>query len=95
MNAENLYRAELLRLHGELLFAIAENENFEVAERHFKTAINLATEQQAHCFYIRATASLANLLRRTNRDEQASRLTAPLKDDLSLYATSSELMKRL
>jgi predicted ATPase len=62
--------AELYRLKGELLM-IKDPGNVAEAERCLRTAIDVARRQGARLFELRATVSLARLLRDTNRREEA------------------------
>jgi predicted ATPase len=87
--------AELYRLKGELLLQDARGR--PQAENCFRTSIEIAQRQQAKSWELRATTSLARLLRDTNRrDEARTRLaqiygwftegfdTADLKDAKAL-----------
>ena len=62
--------AELYRVKGELLM-IKDPENVAEAERSVRTAIDVARRQDAKLFELRATVSLARLLRDTDRRDQA------------------------
>ena len=62
--------AELHRLKGELLM-IKEPGNVAEAECCLRTAIDVARRQSARLFELRATVSLARLLRDTNRRDEA------------------------
>ena len=67
--------AELHRVKGELLM-LKDADNAAEAERSFRTAIEVARRQSARPFELRATISLAHLLRETNRrDEGRAMLT--------------------
>jgi adenylate cyclase len=65
--------AELHRLKGELIL-IRDAANVEEAERCLRTAIDVARWQGARLFELRATVSLARLLRDTNRTNEAHKL---------------------
>ena len=93
---ERVYEAELYRLKGDLLLMRSASNAVE-AERLFRAAIEAARRQQAKSLELRATTSLAPLLRDTNRcDEARARLadiygwftegfdTADLKDAKTL-----------
>jgi predicted ATPase len=67
---EATYRAEFYRLKDELLLA-GKNTNVDEAERAFRTAIKIADQQTARSWELRATTSLARLLRDSNRREEA------------------------
>src|SRR5262249_22484278 len=72
---QRVFEAELRRLKGELL-TIKDIGNVVEAERWFRTARPVAREQGARLSDLRATVSLARLLRDTNRlDEARSMLT--------------------
>jgi tetratricopeptide (TPR) repeat protein len=62
--------AELYRLKGELLL-IKGPGNLVKAERCLRTAIDVARRQGARFFELRATVSLARLLRDTDRRDEA------------------------
>jgi tetratricopeptide (TPR) repeat protein len=68
--AQRLYEAEVNRLHGELrlkqdALCVAE------AQSDFERAIKTAREQNAKSWELRATTSLARLMRDTNRRDKA------------------------
>jgi DNA-binding winged helix-turn-helix (wHTH) protein/tetratricopeptide (TPR) repeat protein len=73
------YEAEIYRLEGELLLQRikseektgSDNRKFSNIESCFKTSIRIARQQQAKSFELRATTSLAKLLQRQNRREEA------------------------
>jgi class 3 adenylate cyclase/tetratricopeptide (TPR) repeat protein len=67
-SGERYVLAELNRLKGELLLIKGGRESAEV---HFRTAIEVARAQEARWWEIRATLSLARLLRDTNRRDEA------------------------
>jgi predicted ATPase len=74
---EQMDYAEMLRLRGEVLlirdrFATAEAEN------SFRAAIEVAKAQEAKWWELRATASLARLLRDTNRRDEARTMLAEI-----------------
>jgi len=68
--SEYLMKAELHRLKGQLLLLQTQSNSAE-AERWFRAAIDVARDQQAKSWELRATTSLARLLRDTNRREEA------------------------
>jgi predicted ATPase len=69
--AEELYfQAELNRLRGEFLLTRGNTER-GTAENCFRTAIEIARRQSAKSWQLRATTSLARLLRDTNRRDEA------------------------
>ena len=93
---QRYYHAELHRLKGELLLG-HHRTNEAVAEQSFRTALAISREQGAKSWELRASNSLARLLRASNRREEARSLltevygsftegfeTADLKDARSL-----------
>ncbi len=71
------YQAELNRLQGELLLASQEPEERR-AEASFRKAIAIAGGQEAKSWELRAATSLARLLARQGRGEEARALLAPV-----------------
>jgi hypothetical protein len=67
---EAVHRAEFYRLKGELLLA-GKNTNVDEAQRAFRTAIAVADQQAARSSELRATTSLARLLRDNGRRDEA------------------------
>jgi predicted ATPase len=95
-SGERLYEAEALRVKGELLLA-QDASNAALAEKSFRTAIEISRKQNAKSWELRATTSLALLLNKhAKRDEARSMLaeiynwftegfdTADLKDAKTL-----------
>jgi predicted ATPase len=95
------YEAELHRVHGELLL-LRNDLNAAQAESCFRQAIEVARKQSAKSWELRATISLARLLKRQgNREEARTMLgeiygwftegfdTADLKDAKALLAELS------
>ncbi len=75
--AARVYQAELNRLEGEL--RLASNEPDEgAAEASFRKAIAIARGQGAKSFELRAASSLARLLARQGKREEAHDLLAPV-----------------
>ena len=72
-SGERYYLAELNRLRGELLL-ISNPSNNAQAERSFHTSIDLARTQGARAWELRATTSLARLLRRQGQTEEARKI---------------------
>ena len=98
---EAIRRAEFYRLKGELLLA-GNNTNVDEAERAFRAAIEVADQQAARSWELRATTSLARLLRDIGRPNEARKMldeiynwftegfdTADLKDAKALLAELS------
>jgi adenylate cyclase len=66
---ERCFESELHRLNGEILSLLSEND-LSAIERSYRTAIEVARNQGAKSFELRATVSLARLLdKQGNRDE--------------------------
>jgi predicted ATPase len=65
-----MYEAELYRLKGELM--LLENASkLEETERCYRTAIEISGKQSAKSWELRATTSLARLLRDSGRPDEA------------------------
>ncbi len=75
--AARYYEAELNRLEGELLLACEQPEE-SGAEASFRKATVIAHAQQAKSWELRAATSLARLLARQGRREEAHALLAPV-----------------
>ena len=73
---ERHYEAELHRLMGELLRS--RDGAGDQAEQSFRTAIRIARGQNAKSLELRATMSLARLLRNTNRRDEARTILADI-----------------
>lgn len=69
--------AEFHRLRGELML-IKDPRNEDQAERSFREAIAIAREQAARLYELRATTSLARLLRDTGRRDEARAMLAEI-----------------
>ncbi len=67
---ERIAETELYRVKGELLLIRDPSEEAE-AERCFRTAIEIARRQKARFFELRATTSLARLLKRQGKRDEA------------------------
>jgi predicted ATPase len=70
LTGHRMAEAELHRLKGKLLL-VKSLSNVAEAERCLRTAIDVARRQGAKLFELRATVSLARLLRDTNRRDEA------------------------
>jgi predicted ATPase len=70
------HEAELRRLEGELLFGLDEKKS----EACFHRAIEIAREQQAKSFELRAAISLARLWQRRGQRAKARDLVVPVYD---------------
>jgi predicted ATPase len=71
------HEAEVHRRKGELLLA-QDSSNVTPAERCFRTAIEVARKQHAKLWELRATTSLARLLRDTSRRDEARAMLAEI-----------------
>ena len=74
---QRLYEAELHRLKGELL--LAQNaSNAAQAEQSFRTAIDISRRQKAKSWELRATTSLARLLDKQGKRDEARAMLAEI-----------------
>jgi predicted ATPase len=73
-NGERRWEAELYRVKGELLLASSRAENRTEAESCFHRAIDIARRQSAKSLELRATTSLARLLDKQGRQDEARRM---------------------
>ena len=74
-SGERFYEAELNRLKGELLLMQDPSAEAE-AEHCLRTAIDVARRQSARLFELRATASLARMLKRQGKIAEARAMLA-------------------
>ncbi len=74
---ERQAEAELYRVKGELLL-IRDPPDEAEAERCFRTAIDIARRQKARFFELRATTSLARLLQRQGKTDEARAMLAEI-----------------
>ena len=74
---ERIARAELHRLKGELLLG-QDAANIAQAERDFRIAIEVARAQSAKSWELRATTSLARMLAKQNRRDEARAMLADI-----------------
>jgi class 3 adenylate cyclase len=70
-------QAEMLRLKGEVLLMCAPSATTD-AEECFRDALEVARAQEAKWWELRATVSLARLLRDTNRRAEARKMLAEI-----------------
>jgi predicted ATPase len=98
--SERVAEAELYRLKGELL-VIKDSGVVAEAEHCLRTAIDVARRQGARLFELRATISLARLLRDTNRRDEARTLLGEIYNwftegfDLPDLNEAKELLEEL
>jgi predicted ATPase len=76
-NEDMQQEAEMLRIKGELHLALPQPEPRE-AEAAFHHAVEVARRQEARSYELRATTSLARLLRDTGRSEEAREMLAEI-----------------
>jgi tetratricopeptide (TPR) repeat protein len=76
-NGEHYGESEAQRLRAEALLMI-DPSNMTAAEDHLRAAVAVAAEQEAKSFELRATASLARLLRDTGRRDEARTILAEI-----------------
>jgi len=69
-SGQRYYEAELHRLKGELLLA-QDAANVAAAESCFRTSLEVARRQHARSWKLRATTSLARLMRESGRRDEA------------------------
>ncbi len=71
------YEAEVHRLKGELLLA-QDASNAAQAEQSFRTAIEISRRQNAKSWELRATTSLARLLEKQGKRDEARAMLADI-----------------
>jgi predicted ATPase len=76
-SGERTAEPELYKVKGELLLMRDPPDEAE-AERCFRTAIDIARRQQARFFELRATTSLARLLQRQGKTDEARKMLADI-----------------
>jgi predicted ATPase/class 3 adenylate cyclase len=76
-SGERWYESELHRLGGELSL-LRDSSLTSAAESSFRMAIKVAREQEAKSLELRATTSLARLLRDTNHRDEARAMLAEI-----------------
>jgi len=74
---ERIYEAELHRLKGEFLL-MHDVANALKAEDCFRTAIEVARKQHAKLWELRATTSLAHVLKREGKRDEARTMLAEI-----------------
>jgi class 3 adenylate cyclase/predicted ATPase len=79
MSGERLWLPELHRLRGQLLLQM-DTKQLQAAEKHFRSAITVASEQMSKFWELRAAVSLGELLKQRGEDQQAAALVRPLVD---------------
>ena len=79
---QQYYQAELYRLKGELLLG-HDAANASAAEQSFHSALDVSRKQRAKSWELRASTSLARLLRDLNRREEARPLLAKVYESFT------------
>jgi predicted ATPase len=74
---ERFFEAELYRLKGELLL-MQDTSDAVQADRSFRQAIEVARRQSAKGFELRATTSLARLLKNQGKKDEARQRLAEI-----------------
>jgi predicted ATPase/DNA-binding winged helix-turn-helix (wHTH) protein len=85
--------AEILRLHGERLLSLDRPNHAALAEGAFRNAIRVAQEQGSLAWELRATTSLALLLRTQGRIVLAAKLLKAVYERFTEGFESSDLVK--
>jgi predicted ATPase len=78
-SGEHEYEAEVHRVKGELLLAQSPS-NEEDAEASFQKTLDVARQQSAKLWELRAARSLARLWQQQGREDEARELLAPVYD---------------
>jgi predicted ATPase len=71
------HKAELQRLHGDLLL-VKDPANVTEAERCYRTALDVARKQNAKSWELRATTSLARMLAQRGHGAEARAMLADI-----------------
>ncbi|OBH71561.1 hypothetical protein A5682_07680 [Mycobacterium mantenii] len=79
-NDERLYESEAYRIRGELLLEQDAPDSVGAAEECFQRALQVARQQQAKSWELRATTSLSRLWLQEGRREDARELLVPVYD---------------
>jgi adenylate cyclase len=84
------YVSEILRMKGEVLLKLAAGsdpgakpDGIQQAEDCFVQSIEIAKQQNARLWRLRAAVSLGELYTSTNRKEQVRNLVGPLYDEFT------------
>jgi len=86
-----LLEAEIHRMRGETMLILPNGDH--EAERCFRRAIEIAVRQQANSWRLRATTSLARLLARSDRSDEARATLAPAFAQFTDGFETSDLIK--
>src|SRR5262249_24978413 len=77
LTGERIDEAEMLRLKAEMLLT-RDRSAVNEAERHLRAATDIARAQESKWWELRATVSLARLLARTGRRDDARAMLAEI-----------------
>jgi predicted ATPase len=77
---ERYYEAEVHRLRGELLLRHGYSEAITAAQTSFQQSLNVAADQHAKSWELRAGKSMANLWLRQGRFREGVKLLGPIYD---------------
>lgn len=87
---ELCWKAELLRLEGELLLAESD-QSFPAAEQCFSEALTVAQVQDANMLELRAATSMARLLRKSSKFDRAKRMLDAVCSKFSERSTNPDV----
>ncbi len=86
----NFYQAELHRLKGELL--MNQGADAENVRHHFQQAVDIARQQSAKWWELRATVSLCHLLKSQGKPDDAKRMLSSLYSWFTEGLDTADLM---
>ncbi len=92
-NEERWYLPELLRIKGELVRKDSAPTAAALAERHFRTALDVAATQEQLSWELRAAMSLAELMISTGRRHEAFGVLQPVHARFKEGFLSADLMQ--
>ena len=87
---ELFYKSELVRLKGEALLSVSPAQTDD-SEHCFREALEVARQQKARVFELRAAVSLARLLLKTGRGAEALAMLESIKRQFSQGFNASDL----
>ena len=91
LTEERWLNAELLRVKGELLLSVDAPRAAATADGHFRQAIDVARQQGALSWELRAATSLARLLSDQGRSADAMALLQPVCDRFAEGLTTADM----
>jgi len=77
---DTFFLAEIYRLQGEITFAQKGSTSVADAEGYYKSALEVAREQQSPAWELRASTSLARLWRDVGKRQEAADLLLPIRN---------------